>query len=353
MKRNNMIMYLLILLYSAFSMASCDVHEFPDVPDTPPVYTGKLPYVLNLDCNTELPFHKEVIYTTRSTDAEEEHDMRYIVNVYRSDNARDFNRVADTTIVFTKSLDEERSHSLQLNLEQGLYNFIVWSDHVDKGTDCDKYYNTADFAEIIYADRKNYEGNNDFQDAFRGSEQDSVVYRTDVNGEIIRQEVTVQMSRPFAKFQFIATDLAEFVTRVTEERAASGDETTRSVNPEDYRLLFRYTGYMPCSYNMFTNRPADAWTGMSFEGRPTPIDEHEVDLGFDYVFVNGTETHISVALEMYDKQGELVSSTRTIDVPIVRNKLTIVRGKFLTSKVTTGNMGINPDYEDDYNIEIK
>ncbi|WP_343028966.1 DUF6562 domain-containing protein, partial [Bacteroides xylanisolvens] len=107
------------------------------------------------------------------------------------------------------------------------------------------------------------------------------------------------------------------------------------------------------SYNMFTNRPADAWTGISFEGRPAPIDEHEVDLGFDYVFVNGTETHISVALEMYDRQGELVSSTRTIDVPIVRNKLTIVRGKFLTSKVTTGNMGINPDYEDDYNIEIK
>ncbi len=111
--------------------------------------------------------------------------------------------------------------------------------------------------------------------------------------------------------------------------------------------------YLACSYNMFTNIPADAWTGMSFEGRPTPIDEHEVDWGFDYVFVNGADTHISVALEMYDKQDGLVSSTRTIDVPIDRNKLTIVRGKFLTSKVTTGNMGINPDYEDDYNVEIR
>ncbi len=342
MKRNDIIRYMLTVLCSVFGLVSCDVHEFPDVPEVPPVYTGKLPLTLHLDCNTELPIYQEIDYAVRSTDATAEHDMRYIVNVYRSGNGREFSRVADTTIVFTKPLSEERNHSLQLDLEQGLYNFIVWSDHVDKGTECDKYYNTADFAEIIYADRKNYEGCNDFRDAFQGSEQDSIVYETDVNGNMLGQGVKIQMERPFAKFKLIATDFPEFVA-----------QTARSVHPEDYRVMFRYTGYMTCSYNMFTGRPADAWTGMAFEGKLTPVEGEEMELGFDYVFVNGAESRISVAVEVYDKNGRQVSRSNTIDVPIVRSKLTVVRGKFLTYKAATGGMGINPDYEDDYNIVIK
>lgn len=30
---HNIIMYMLALLSCAFSMASCDVHEFPDIPE--------------------------------------------------------------------------------------------------------------------------------------------------------------------------------------------------------------------------------------------------------------------------------------------------------------------------------
>lgn len=59
-----------------------------------------------------------------------------------------------------------------------------------------------------------------------------------------------------------------------------------------------------------------------------------------------------MAVEVYDKDGELLSSTNTVEVPLVRSKLTIVRGNFLTSKAT-GSVGINPDYNGDFNIEIK
>jgi len=338
-------MYMQVLLSFAFGMASCDVHEFPEIPE-------KVPFTLHLNCKTQLPIHEEINYTTRSDNQLAEHDMRYIINVYRSEDGENFTRQADTAIVYTRHLDEEQDHSIQLNLNQGFYNFIVWSDHVDKGTNGDKYYNTSNFAEITYPDRENYEGCNDFQDAFRGTVQAYVLYDQYSDGSIIEQEASVQLERPLAKFKFISTDLEEFIGQVLASAASKGKTASRTINPDDYRVVFRYTGFMPCSFNMFTNKPNDSWTGVSFDGKMIPLDEHEIELGFDYVFVNGAESKTNVAVEVYDKDGELLSSTNTVEVPLVRSKLTIVRGNFLTSKAT-GSVGINPDYNGDFNIEIE
>ena len=75
-------------------------------------------------------------------------------------------------------------------------------------------------------------------------------------------------------------------------------------------------------------------------------------LGYDYIFVNGTETTLAISVEVYNRDGELMSSTNPINVPIVRSKMTVVKGEFLTSKAT-GGITINPGYDgDDYNIEI-
>ncbi len=336
---------MLALLPFAFSMASCDVHEFPDIPE-------RVPFTLHLNCKTQLPIHEEINYTTRSDNQLAEHDMRYIVNVYRSEDGENFSRQADTTIVYTRHLDEEQDHSIRLNLNQGFYNFIVWTDHVDKGTNGDKYYNTNNFAAITYPDRENYEGNNDFQDAFRGTVQVAVQYDQYPDGGVVMEEATIQLERPLAKFKFISTDLEEFVGQVLESAAAKGKTASRTINPDDYRVVFRYTGFMPCSFNMFKNKPNDSWTGVSFDGKMIPIDGHETELGFDYVFVNGTESKIHVAVEVYDKNGKLLSNTNTIEVPIFRSKLTIVRGNFLASKAS-GGVGISPDFDGDYNIEIK
>ena len=78
----------------------------------------------------------------------------------------------------------------------------------------------------------------------------------------------------------------------------------------------------------------------------------EMVMGHDYVFVNGSETTLSISLEVYNDKDEKVSSTNPIYVPIVRNKLTIVKGEILTS-TASGGVSINPGYEGpDYNIEI-
>ncbi len=344
--RNTAMAYVLVFLCSSLFFASCDVHEFPNPP-------AKVPFTLHLYHKTQLPIYQELNYTTqtRGDNDPATYDMRYIINVYRSSDGESFTRQADTTIVYTRKLSEEQDHSIQLNLSEGLYQFMVWNDYVTKGTKEDKYYNTSDFAEIVYSDRKNYVGNTNFRDAFRGNVQAAVAYTQDLRGDEVSQEAAIQLERPLAKFKFISTDLEEFVAQVIANSKPKSREASRTVNPEDYVVVFRYEGYMPCSFNMFTNKPNDSWTGMYFNGQMAPLGGNEMELGFDYVFVNGTESRTRVSVEVYDKEGEMLSRTNPMDVPMVRSKLTIVRGNFLTQKAT-GSVGINPDFNGDFNIEI-
>lgn len=335
----------------------CDVHEFPDAPEAS---VERKPLMLDIKFNTGMPLYQEIEYTrngeTKSTVAG--HDIRYIVNAYRNGDTRGDSRVADATFVFTRPESEGHDHRMVLDLDEGEYTFRVWSDYVNSGTTDDKHYNTGDFSEIILADRENHHGSTDSRDAFRG------VTTATVSGQ--GSQATVEMQRPMGKFRFVSTDVEPFLTRVYQTMKEKGllqdteydgkatyDQIMRSIDLNEFTVVFRYNAFMPCSFNMFTDKPADSWTGMSFTSRMEADSPTEMTLGYDYIFVNGTETTVSVSVEVYDSDGTLLSSTNPINVPVVRGKLTIVKGEFLTSKAT-GGVTINPGYDGtDYNIEIK
>jgi hypothetical protein len=77
-----------------------------------------------------------------------------------------------------------------------------------------------------------------------------------------------------------------------------------------------------------------------------------MSLGFDYIFVNGTETTLAISVAVFNKDGVEISSTNAINVPIVRSKLTLVTGDFLTSK-SSGGVNIQYEYNGEYNVEIQ
>lgn len=346
---------LIFVFFAVVSLlAGCDVHEFPELP-------AETHFTLHLDFDTEMPLHKEIVQSkARSTNNADVYDVRHIVSVHRLYPDGSYARTADTLIVFTCDDVVNLDCSRELTLCEGEYNFFVWTDFVNEGSRADKFYTTSDFAEIILHDKKNHTGNCDYRDAFRASQQATVVVKKDEMTKAAN-EATVTMKRPMAKFKFISTDYDVFVGNAikaeAEKRRArqtgTGNGTeSKSIDPDDYRVVFRYTGFMPCSYNMFTDKPADSWTGVSFEGALEPLENREVELGFDYVFVNGSEAGVSVMLEVYHKDGELVASSPSIDVPLKRSKLTVVKGSFLTS-VIEGGVGIVPDFDGEYNIEIK
>ena len=103
---------------------------------------------------------------------------------------------------------------------------------------------------------------------------------------------------------------------------------------------------------MFINRPADSWTGVIYDSTIRAVNDDEAEVAFDYVFVNGSETAVTVAMEVYDLDDNLLARIPAFDVPLKRSKLTIVKGDFLTTRAG-GEIGISPDFEGDFNIEIK
>ena len=96
----------------------------------------------------------------------------------------------------------------------------------------------------------------------------------------------------------------------------------------------------------------DSATGMSYEARIDILNDSEARLGFDYVMVNGHESSVAVALEIYDPDGTLIGRVSPVDVSTKRSRNTVVKGRFLTSKAT-GGVGINPGFDGEFNIEIK
>lgn len=335
-------------------LVACDVHEFPTI-----VEMEKTQVVLNLSFDTDMPLHQVVDIRTRASMDPQDYDLRYTVCVYRADEAGTFGRVEDIRNVVAKDDVTDPDYSVEIQLEEGEYRFIVWADYVDAGTLNHKFFNTDDFAEITLLTDE-YSGGTEFRDAFHGTADATVSAGTGLC------EVTVPMARPQARYRFVSTDLAEFITRMqgirAEQEAAAAreegrasdhvDESTINIDLNEFRVVVRYSGYMPSAFNLFTNQTADAVTGVQFESSIDKLSESEADLGFDYVLVNGEESSVQVALDIYDRDGTRLSSTNPIEVPIARGKQTVVQGKFLTSEAS-GGIGISPGFDGDWNYTVQ
>ncbi len=330
------------------AVTACDIHEYPVVAGS---------FTLHLDFDTEMPLYKEMevetrgtnLYSPSSTDLYD-HDIRYTVEVYSIGEGRQSSREAIRRIVTSKYAPLSHNHDMEIALEPGNYRFIVWADYVRSGSVENLFYDASDFAEVKLTGE--HSGSNDMRDAFRGS----VDYRF---GGRDGEQVSVAMSRPMAKYSFVATDLDEFVSRVlsamNKKAQAMGQPVsdTRVVDLDEFKVVFRYTGFMPDSYNLYTGKPADSSTGVFFESSMAKLNADEAQLGFDYVFVNGSEALAQVAIETYNGDGELMSRSKTINIPLMRSKHTVIKGTFLT-QIASGSVGINPDFDGpDYNIEIK
>lgn len=348
----------------AVALAACDVHEFPQeaVEADTLVVDTRVDFCLRLAYDIDIPLYKEVTYqATRNSRAAQAADytVRHLINVYQAASDGTYTRLHDHQFIVTQDdATQPLDTCLSLKLDEGTYKFIVWTDYVDVGTSTDKYYLTSDFAEVAI-DVDEYEGTNEYRDAFRGTQEGTITApaATDSLGETV-DTIQVDMGRPMAKFEFVTTDLEEFIEKIAKRMAEENDDTrgtasyVNSVDLSAFTIAFAYTSYMPCSFNLFTDRPADSTTGMVFYGEIKELSTTQAQLGFDYVFVNTMATSVQVALYVFDSDGTQIASTDIITVPLMRSQLTTVYGAFLTSEAT-GGVGINPAFEGEYNIEIE
>lgn len=346
-------LYVILLLL----LASCNVHEWPETPE----YSS---------CNLKLRYQTDMTEWSHLFDNAdvteqgygESYDnhlkygkIRYTIRAYPISEKQRTSDGHTYEIVYVRDIDEGYDFDVTLKLLPGNYNIVVWSDLVSKSGEA-RRYNPRNFSEIIY--NGDHRGNDDFKDAFRGS--GSVYIESSVEQQL-PPTLEIDMQRPLAKFEFITNDLDEFLdkeaTRFSAMESAEDSSTpssslpTRVLNVEDYRVVFYYVGFMPSAYSIFTDRPVDSSTGVMFDSTMKQLSDTEASLGFDYVFVNGKESAVTVQIAIYDKEGKQLSLTEPINVSLQRNHHTILKGSCLMTEAS-GGVTINPDFDGDHNIMI-
>ena len=347
----------LFLIIIIGALNACDVHEWPDEPE-------KMPLLLNMS------YEKAYVYDTDMTPWEHsfngnnvveqcygenyEHRLesgikRYVIRAYPVSEKLRASQGNVQEFVYERDLYHGYEHEVLLDLQPGVYDLMVWSD-MRPHSRADYFYNVENFSEIKL--QGEHKGNNDWRDAFRG------ITRITIEPTIEEREpmtIEVDMQRPLAKYEFLTTDLKAFMDKefeyLTKEAATRGEAPPTRVNTDDYKVVIYYSGFMPNTYNMKTDKPVDSTLGVMFESQLTVLNENEATLGFDYVFVNGKKSAVTVQIGLYDKDGRQVSLSDPINVPLQRDHHTIVRGSFLMSQAS-GGITINPDFEGNHNIVI-
>ena len=345
------ILYLIICL-PIFLLSACDVHEWPETPEFVKLH-------LRLNYETDMT-EWEHIYDGASAieqglgDTYDNHQdygqIRYIVRAYPKSEKQRTSQTYTQEFVFTKDISEWYNHEVTLDILPGNYNIMVWSDLVQTSSDS-HFHNADNFAEITL--QGDHKGNTDHRDAFRGIGNISLI------ADIVEHTpdiLDIVMQRPLAKFEFLTTDLKEFIDKeyqyLLKEAATRGDVPPTRVNTDDYKVVFYYSGYMPNAYNMNTDKPVDSKMGVLFESKIDILNENEASLGFDYVFVNGKKSAVTVQIGLYDKEDRQLALSAPINVPLQRNHHTVIKGSFLMEE-TSGGITINPDFDGNHNIEIE
>lgn len=317
---------LAILLMSAGAV-SCDVHEWPEP-------AGEEQFRIELVFDTE--FTDQYYSYTRAE--EQTRTMQYTVRAYPVVNGTT-DRKTYKESVLTREVAAEADYdcTAYIDLTPGEYHLMVWSEFLVDG---EGYYDLTDFAKIT-VDTDPYTGDTENRRTFRGST--NIIVPSDKNLTNSELVTTITMSSPMSRYIFVATDLEQFIE-------AQKKATGRAVSLDDYYVTVVYPMFMPNAYNFFSGKPADSLTGIRFNSKLANYSTGKASLGFDYVFVNGSESSLRVQMTVYRKSdGKQVARTPQIDVPTRRGLNVIVEGPFLSIQRSDG-VGIDPGYSGDINI---
>lgn len=249
--------------------------------------------------------------------------VEYIIKIF---NAGTTQSPVFETILYQQDLSRP-DISENITLNSGNYDVYVWSDLCGADSKKSLFYNASDFAAITYLTP--YQANSNNKDAFRGNASFSVKAGNNAN-------VAINLQRPLARYQLIATDLEAYPN--LEETLA------------DYSVTVTYPMFMPAVFDNFLNKPVNSWSNISFTTKPEVLDNKTVALGMDYVFVNSGESNVQLAVDVRDGEGNLTGSSTTLNVPLLRDRTTLVSGAFLTTK-SGGSVVIDPDFEGHFDIE--
>lgn len=267
-------------------------------------------------------------------------DVRYIIEVYGrgSRDSKPIERIVETDSGIPSG--DERPYA-DVMLPPDEYDVYAWIDYVPSGTSGDYRYKTETLKKISLADPGTDGG--DSLDAFAGKTSFDLRTRNENSGNGVT--VKVDMERPSGKFIILSTDMDKYSLSVSN---------TSSEDVVPVETVCTYEGYFPTAYNADTRlaHTEEFKTGVSQKLPLTPYNDHAAVLAQNYVFVCNDNTNVTVNLEIRNGAGVPLSYVKSINIPIQRNRLTIVSGEFLTNGINCGETGINDSFEEEFIIVI-
>lgn len=329
--------YTLWMLVTLACLTGCDwIWEYPEGPGVDPTLVR-----VRMELQVDFEPISEPFVTSYADVRGGDYDVRYQIEVYAASGVDAGKRIARLVETEQTLSDRGKNFPFEFDLHAERYDVYTWIDFVPRGTEKDYHYLTGDLRRVRIAD-PNICGV-DTKDAFAGKIAiDLTPYRDRLFAKVV---FPVAMERPFGKFKIQTTDVRQFL-----ESYKPGTYT--DIVPAETHLT--YTGFFPCGYNQDT-RLADMEYFCTEVNHTAPVMEYEESsavLSYDYVFVCSDQTFVTADIEVHNSAGERLNTVKGIRIPIQRNKLTVVKGEFLTTDFSGGGTGIDDGFDGEIVISV-
>lgn len=329
---------------AALALCSCSkVHQFPEEGrEVDPTDIGTR---IDVSFKVELEGYDIITKAGLLDEQAADYDRRFVVSIFTNE----YDAQLVESHVVTRSVEDVSDLIIETKLHTRKYKVVVWMDYVKKGTDTDLYYlcsNGTALNAIHQPSADKYTAGSDFKDAQTFmSEIDLTTYAGQWYGSIT---IPAPLSRPIAKITLLANDLAKFADQI-------GYTGTLEELADQITLDFSYDGYYPTGFNAVTGRLNDSQTGYGFKSLasyPYTLEEQDYSrLGFDYVFVNGETSSVTLSVRIRFKDGRLINEVGNVVVPITRGRETVIIFKFFTKDYVPG-IGIDPGFDGEYDVYV-
>lgn len=231
--------------------------------------------------------------------------------------------------------------NIDIKVAPKAYRVLMWVDC--QSTDGGRY-----ITERLYSIKiaQPLEANSDLHNAFYACKK--VDLRPYEGQQFAAIAECFDLHRPFARYEFVTQDLSQYITK-----AATKNESPSAVdiNLENYYTIITYSGYYPSGFNASTGSPNDAISGVSYRAEFTNITAESATIALDYVITNHAPSSVVVNVEIFDADDNQITGSYGITIPYEHNSSTRIFGNFMTTSHGSG-VGINPDYDGEYNIYI-
>ena len=302
-----------LLLFAALvlGMASCQTE--PEGLDV--VVGGEQEVMLNVSLPESTRMASSAGFNFNDFDSNSQYDLRFILEIAHNGKVvRTVKTSNTTTVTFPVRLAPDRE-----------YTFTVWADLVLENTDAaDLYYNILSQNK---ADDESVLNNITFNTNYWAPNveaRDAYTFTTTKEFKAGETNLTMNLTRPFAKVRVVATDI-ENVTKF-------------DIVPDNAVVTYNVDLYT--SFNAVTGVAGDAEaTAFEYTINPEAYEEEtgKLTVFADYIFVPADGT-VKFDLEIKDGDAKIKENNFNTAIPVVANKVTSIVGDVLTHG---GNVSID------------